>query len=61
MTTADRQHDEHADAEVASDSETDEHPHAPWHFKLMLVGTAGYLVYRIIWFGFWLSGHAWHG
>lgn len=34
---------------------------APWHFKVLLVGTAGYLVYRLIWFIFWLSGHAWHG
>lgn len=36
-------------------------PPAPWHFKVLLVGTAGYLVYRLIWFVFWLTGHAWHG
>jgi len=36
-------------------------PQAPWHFKLLLVGTAGYLVYRLIWFIFWLTGHGWNG
>jgi hypothetical protein len=36
-------------------------PRAPWHFKVLLVGTAGYLVYRLIWFIFWVTGHAWHG
>ena len=36
-------------------------PQAPWHFKLLLVGTAGYLVYRMIWFIFWLTGHGWNG
>lgn len=39
----------------------DEAPPAPWHFKLLLFATAGYLVYRLIWFVFWLTGHAWHG
>ena len=41
--------------------DTDAPPKAPWHFKVLLVGTAGYLVYRLIWFIFWLTGHAWHG
>ncbi len=45
-------------AEVERD---DAPPKAPWHFKLLLVGTAGYLVYRLIWFIFWLTGHGWHG
>jgi hypothetical protein len=61
MTTADPKRHEQAGTEAESDSDAEERPHAPWHFKLMLVGTAGYLVYRIIWFGFWLTGHAWHG
>jgi hypothetical protein len=43
-------------------SETDEGPPpAPWHFKLLLLGTIGYLIYRLVWFIFWLTGHAWHG
>lgn len=41
--------------------DADAPPRAPWHFKVLLVGTAGYLVYRLIWFIFWLTGHAWHG
>ncbi len=36
-------------------------PPAPWHFKVLLVGTVGYLIYRFIWLIFWLTGHAWHG
>ena len=36
-------------------------PPAPWHFKVLLVGTVGYLIYRFIWFIFWLTGHSWHG
>jgi hypothetical protein len=54
--------------EVPTRDDTDEQvdraeapPRAPWHFKVLLVGTAGYLVYRLIWFIFWLTGHAWHG
>ena len=39
----------------------DEAPPAPWHFKVLLFGTAGYLVYRLIWLVFWLTGHGWHG
>jgi len=45
---------------VDADDE-DESPPAPWHFKVLLFCTAGYLVYRFIWFIFWLDGHAWHG
>ncbi|HET9689783.1 MAG TPA: hypothetical protein VFP61_01420 [Acidimicrobiales bacterium] len=30
---------------------------APWHFKVMLVGLAGYLVYRAVWFAEWLPKH----
>ena len=29
----------------------------PWHFKLMVVGFAGYMVYRIYWFVEWLPKH----
>jgi len=30
---------------------------APWHFKVMLVGLAGYLVYRVYWLAEWLPKH----
>ncbi len=33
----------------------------PWHFKLLVIGTVGYLIYRFIWFIFLLTGHAWSG
>ncbi len=29
----------------------------PWHFKLMLVALAVYLVYRIYWLAEWLPKH----
>jgi hypothetical protein len=29
----------------------------PWHFKLMLVAFAGYMVYRIYWLAEWLPKH----
>ncbi|HWD24994.1 MAG TPA: hypothetical protein VG368_05990 [Acidimicrobiales bacterium] len=33
----------------------DEEPiKAPWHFKLLLLGTVGYLIYRLIWFIEWI-------
>lgn len=32
-------------------------PKAPWHFKLLFVGLAGYLVYRAYWFIEWLPKH----
>ena len=28
---------------------TEERARAPWHFKFLLLATAGYLVYRVIW------------
>jgi hypothetical protein len=40
---------------------TEETVKAPWHFKVLLVGTVLYLVYRFIWFIFWLFHRAWHG
>ncbi len=46
---------------VAVAEAEDEAPPAPWHFKVLLFATAGYLVYRLIWLVFWLTGHAWHG
>jgi hypothetical protein len=30
---------------------------APWHFKLLLVGFVGYMIYRIYWFAEWLPKH----
>ncbi len=30
----------------------------PWHFKVLLVGTIGYLIYRLIWFIGWLRHHS---
>jgi hypothetical protein len=30
---------------------------APWHFKLLVVGVAGYMVYRIYWLIEWLPKH----
>ena len=32
-------------------------PKAPWHFKVLLVGTIGYLIYRLIWFIGWIRHH----
>lgn len=29
----------------------------PWHFKLMLIAFAGYMVYRIYWLAEWLPKH----
>ena len=29
----------------------------PWHFKLMLAGFAGYMVYRVYWLIEWLPKH----
>ncbi len=47
-----------ADAQV---DEEEEVVPAPWHFKVLVVGTVGYLIYRLIWLIFWLTGHAWNG
>lgn len=30
---------------------------APWHFKVLLFGTIGYLIYRLIWFIEWMHKH----
>jgi hypothetical protein len=30
---------------------------APWHFKLMVLGVTGYMIYRIYWFIEWLPKH----
>jgi hypothetical protein len=38
--------------------EEDAPPRPPWHFKVLLVGTVGYLIYRVIWFIFWIKQHA---
>ena len=29
----------------------------PWHFKLLLIGLCGYLVYRIYWLAEWIPKH----
>ncbi len=31
--------------------------HVPWHFKVLLVAFAGYMVYRIYWLAEWLPKH----
>ena len=31
--------------------------HVPWHFKVLLVGLIGYLVYRVYWLIEWLPHH----
>lgn len=36
---------------------TKKRPSAPWHFKLLLIGLAIYMVYRIYWFATWLPHH----
>ena len=30
---------------------------SPWHFKVLVFGTTGYLVYRVYWFIEWLPKH----
>ena len=30
---------------------------APWHFKLLVVGVTGYMIYRIYWLIEWLPKH----
>lgn len=50
-----------ATADEVEEVDEEESPAAPWHFKVLLLGTAGYLVYRLIWLIFWLTGHGWHG
>lgn len=29
----------------------------PWHFKVLLIGLAVYMVYRIYWLALWLPKH----
>lgn len=60
--------DTHAAGAARSDEESldgeeeaEEALKAPWHFKVLLIGTVLYLIYRLIWFIFWLTGHGWHG
>jgi hypothetical protein len=43
---------------AASAGEDEAGPKAPWHFKVLVFGTAGYLIYRLIWFIGWLMHHA---
>jgi hypothetical protein len=43
---------------VVPDDDDEGPPKAPWHFKVLLVGTVIYLIYRLIWFIFWLRQHA---
>jgi hypothetical protein len=38
-------------------TDDDEAPRAPWHFKVLLLGTVGYLIYRLIWFIEWIAHH----
>ena len=40
------------------DGDEDGPPKPPWHFKVLLIATVIYLIYRLIWFIFWLSHHA---
>ncbi|MGO9581722.1 MAG: hypothetical protein ACLP36_02840 [Acidimicrobiales bacterium] len=43
--------------EAGSDDE-DAHPKAPWHFKLLVLGSVGYLGYRLYQGIGWLIHHA---
>jgi hypothetical protein len=29
----------------------------PWHFKVLLIGLTGYMIYRIYWLAEWLPKH----
>lgn len=29
----------------------------PWHFRVILFGLSGYLVYRVYWLAIWLPKH----
>lgn len=40
------------------DEDEDGPPKPPWHFKVLLIATVIYLIYRLIWFIFWISHHA---
>jgi hypothetical protein len=43
---------------VVQGPEEEAPPKPPWHFKLLVVATVIYLIYRLIWFIFWLQHHA---
>jgi hypothetical protein len=43
--------------EAVEFTEEDGAPRAPWHFKVLLLGTVGYLIYRLIWFISWIQHH----
>jgi hypothetical protein len=51
-------HCPNCDAVVAPGEDEDRPARAPWHFKVLALGTVGYLIYRLIWFIFWLRQHA---
>jgi hypothetical protein len=46
------------DTEAIENAEEDGPPKPPWHFKVLLIATVIYLIYRLIWFIFWISHHA---
>ncbi len=29
----------------------------PWHFKVLLIGLSGYMIYRVYWLAEWLPKH----
>lgn len=29
----------------------------PWHFKVLMVGLSGYMIYRVYWLAEWLPKH----
>jgi hypothetical protein len=37
-----------------ADDDDEAPPRTPWHFKVMVFGTIGYLIYRFIWFIGWI-------
>jgi hypothetical protein len=45
------------EVEGANGPISEEHPRPPWHFKLLLVATVIYLIYRTIWYIQRLSHH----
>jgi hypothetical protein len=52
--------DEDAYGELADEDDSEEDPpraRAPWHFKILLVGTVGYLLYRLYQGIGWLVHH----
>ena len=45
-------------SDTDEDSDDEGPPKPPWHFKVLLIATVIYLIYRLIWFIFWISHHA---